>query len=252
MVGYYQTSSGNNREAVLWSPSGKATVLQDAGGLGQSQVNAINASGQSVGSSEATGSGSAEYPVLWSSSGVATVLQNVGGTPYNNWDEAYDINKYGWSVGISAAPGGIGPSATLWSTSGTGIYLQNPINSSDPSWAVAISNSGYVVGWVQAGGGDSAVLWSPSGTPTLLASGSTVSQVNESGQSIGQIVEDSKLYGAALWSSTGGLTILQGLGSSTYAKAINKYGDVVGMAINGSSGLPEAVIWSPTGNVAVL
>ena len=184
--------------------------------------------------------GSRRYSRMWEESLIT------------NWDAAYSINKYGWSVGISAAPGGIGPAATLWSPSGTGTYLQNPINSSDPSWAVSISNSGYVVGWVQVGGGDSAVLWSPSGTPTLLASGSTVSQVNASGQSIGQIVEGPNLSGAALWSSTGGLTILQGLGGSTYAKAINKYGDVVGMAINGSSGLPEAVIWSPTGNVAVL
>ena len=41
--------AGNTVDAVLWSPSGKPTVLQDAGGEGDSGAFAINASGQSVG-----------------------------------------------------------------------------------------------------------------------------------------------------------------------------------------------------------
>jgi len=38
-------------DAVLWSASGTATVLQDVGGQGVSSARAINASGQSIGSS---------------------------------------------------------------------------------------------------------------------------------------------------------------------------------------------------------
>ena len=57
------------RDAVLWSPSGRATVLQDPGGVGASQAVAINASGQSVGVSYTTGTFVSEDAVLWSPSG---------------------------------------------------------------------------------------------------------------------------------------------------------------------------------------
>ena len=69
-VGWSQTSSG--QDAVLWSTTGSAKVLQDVvGGDGSSAARAINASGESVGWS-ATSSGT--DPVLWSSSGTVTVL----------------------------------------------------------------------------------------------------------------------------------------------------------------------------------
>jgi hypothetical protein len=42
-VGNSSTATGS--DAVLWSPSGKATVLQDVGGQGDSSALAINASG---------------------------------------------------------------------------------------------------------------------------------------------------------------------------------------------------------------
>jgi len=41
-VGYSNTGR-RNADAVLWSPSGQATVLQDAGGFGYSYANAVNA-----------------------------------------------------------------------------------------------------------------------------------------------------------------------------------------------------------------
>ena len=74
-VGSYLTGSGY--DAVLWSPSGTATVLQDAGGWPERRL-AINASGHSVGYSNA-GIGNGQDAVLWSPSGNATVLQDVGG-----------------------------------------------------------------------------------------------------------------------------------------------------------------------------
>jgi hypothetical protein len=64
-------------QAVLWSPTGTATLLGDVpGGTGVSNDVAINASGQSVGWSE-TASG--QDAVLWSPKGKATVLQDMGG-----------------------------------------------------------------------------------------------------------------------------------------------------------------------------
>ena len=47
-VGWLATSAFT-QDAVLWSPSGKATVLQDVGGDNFSQANAVNSSGQSAG-----------------------------------------------------------------------------------------------------------------------------------------------------------------------------------------------------------
>jgi uncharacterized membrane protein len=76
---------------VLWSPSGKATVLQDAGGQGQSVALAINDAGRSVGWSS-TKLGYDTDAMLWSPSGKATVLQDVGGQGYS---EAFAINNTG-------------------------------------------------------------------------------------------------------------------------------------------------------------
>src|SRR6516165_9578824 len=94
-------------DAVLWSATGTATVLQDVpGGVGHSQAVAINASGQTVGASlTATG----EDPVLWSSSGAAPVLGKGGGYP----SFALAVNAKGWSVGYVKTQNGL-EDAVLW------------------------------------------------------------------------------------------------------------------------------------------
>src|SRR5208282_6790810 len=96
-VGWSQIGSQPNPTgyaAVLWSPSGKATVLQDVGRQGYSYAFAINDAGQSVGFSG--------FPVRWSPSGKVTLLQRGFG-------EAFAINDAGQSVGYS------GYNAVLWS-----------------------------------------------------------------------------------------------------------------------------------------
>ena len=112
-VGDSVTTSGGD-DAVLWSPTGKATVRQDVGGQGFSEAVAINDSGQSVGVSYTASSVDA---VLWSPSGKATVLQDVGG----EGAQAFAINDFGWSVGLSVAARGSGAiaEAVLWCQQGT-------------------------------------------------------------------------------------------------------------------------------------
>ena len=134
--------TGRNREryeAVLWSPSGKATVLQDVGGRGQVYADAVNDAGWSVGQSEtATGYDA----VLWSPSGKATVLQDVGG---ENNSVAVAINDAGWSVGSSDTNAfGNRMDAVLWSPSGKATVLQD-VGGWDDSYAVAINNAGWSV-----------------------------------------------------------------------------------------------------------
>ncbi len=146
---------------MLWSASGKATVLQDVGGPIDNFVYAINASGWSVGDSAVCGGpqGCAHGDaVLWSPSGKATVLQDVGGQGFSY---VVAINDAGWSVGYSQTA--FGPSAdyeaVLWSPSGKATVLQ------DGSQANAINDAGWSVGLAS---GDGAMLWSPSGKATDL------------------------------------------------------------------------------------
>src|SRR6516165_9796790 len=75
-VGNSATASG--QDAVLWSPSGKATVLQDAGRQHDSRPISINDAGWSVGYSLATSAGHRFDAVLWSPSGKAKVLEDAG------------------------------------------------------------------------------------------------------------------------------------------------------------------------------
>ena len=68
-------------EAVLWSPSGKATVLPDVGGYGESAAVAVNASGWSIGYScnfPESYCPTDEVAALWSPTGAGT---NLGRRP---------------------------------------------------------------------------------------------------------------------------------------------------------------------------
>jgi probable HAF family extracellular repeat protein len=127
-------------DAVLWSRSGKATVLQDAGGHAKSEAVAINDAGQSVGFSYAA---SGYEAVLWSPYGKATVLHNAAGTAQSY---ANAINASGQSVGFSETTS-FGEQAVLWSPSGKATSLGAMMG---PAWtdtkAVGINNSGDIIG----------------------------------------------------------------------------------------------------------
>ncbi len=137
-----------------------ATVLPDVGGEAYSLPNAINASGQSVGFSDAASSYDA---VLWSPSGKATVLQNARG---GDNSRAFAINDAGQSVGFSATASG-GSDAVRWSPSGRATVLQDAGGQGD-STAFAINVSGQSVGYSYTASSYDAVLWSPSGKATDL------------------------------------------------------------------------------------
>jgi hypothetical protein len=224
-------------DAVLWSPSGKLTVLQDLGGVGDSGAFAINDAGWSVGA--AANAGSIFDAMLWSPSGKETVLQDVGGELYSVAD---DINDAGWSVGESWTAWGT--DAVLWSPTGKGTALQDA-GLQGFSGAVAINDAGWSVGYsFTAALGRSAltdrdaVLWSPSGKATVLqdAGGlgySAAVAINDSGWSVGNSwTPGGAGPDAVLWSPTGQATNLNtilGSGwSETEATGINNEGDIVG------------------------
>jgi hypothetical protein len=216
-------------DAVLWSASGKATVLQDVGGQGFSYPNAVNASGQSVGYSL---SASGMDTVLWSPSGKATLLQDVGG-PIDNF--AYAINASGWSVGDSFVCGGpqgcARNDAVLWSPSGKATVLQD-VGGRGFSWVVAINDAGWSVGYSQTAFSPSAaydaVLWSPAGKATVLKDGSQANAINDAGWSVGLANGDD----AMAWSPSGKATdlgaVLGPAWTLTDAVGINNSGDIIG------------------------
>jgi PEP-CTERM motif len=181
---------------VLWSPSGKATVLQDVGGQGVSSAYAINASGQSVGQSNTASDGA--DAVLWSPTGKPTMLQNVG----LRLDVAYPvaINEAGWSVGEFDTPTGQG--AVLWSPTGKATVLQGV--GGQGSQALAINDAGWSVGWSFTAGSDvDAVLWSPSGKATDLGAaidwnGNYPFGINNSGDIIGNGYYNGEFHGFLL------------------------------------------------------
>jgi probable HAF family extracellular repeat protein len=217
---------------VLWSSSGKAKVLEDAGGVGASQPVAINASGQSVGWSYTKNGGglglSLADAVLWSPSGKATVLQDVGGV-HDSYSIA--INDAGQSVGYSFTNGGI--DAVLWSPSGKATVLQDA-GGRGHSEALAINDAGWSIGY--SGYSGDAVLWSPSGKATVLPSvggfhDTYAIAINDAGQSVGYS-RSRNGSDAVLWSPSGKATDLGALlgsaWSDTEAAGINNSGDIIG------------------------
>jgi hypothetical protein len=174
-VGYSATAGFVGDDAVLWSPSGQATVLQNAPGFSQSAASAINDAGQSVGFS----GGDA---VLWSPSGEG---DSASGCRRKGYSDAVAINDSGQSVGFSKTVNG--QDAVLWSPSGKAIVLRN-LSGGHYSDVYAINDAGQSVGY----SGEDAVLWSPSGKATNLGnilgsawSGTQAVGINNSGDIVG-------------------------------------------------------------------
>ena len=123
-IGNSSTASGS--DAVLWSRSGKATVLKDAGGAGYSLASDINAFGWSVGQSYTNAAQTLSDAVLWSPSGRATALQDAGGQGYS---AAFTINDLGWIVVLfqhrerlrCGAVVAVGESDGPWRSAGAGL-----------------------------------------------------------------------------------------------------------------------------------
>ena len=163
-VGYSQTKSGGD-DAVLWSSSGSATVLPDAGGQGFSVANAINASGQIVGTSE-TVSTIGEHPVLWSPSPsppseTAMILPDPGHQHFSDPLAINDFEKH--RIFLNQERRGRG--AVGAERDGDG--LKDP-GGEGFEYASAINLSGQSVGYAETASGDEAVLWQQSGKATNL------------------------------------------------------------------------------------
>jgi hypothetical protein len=152
-VGYSQNSKV--QDAMLWSKSGQATILQRVGTSTDNEAEAINASGWSVGYSA---SAKVENAALWSPSGTVTVLQDIG---HHQASEAVAINASDWSVGYSDIGYGLIPptEAVLWSPTGKGTDLNTFLGS---GWyntdAMDLNDAGDITGYGEYHGIENAWL----------------------------------------------------------------------------------------------
>ncbi len=124
------------QEAVLWSPSGQATVLQNSDGAPLANAVAINDAGYSVGwlGGEQSGLDSTEgapEAVVWSPNGTVTNLSTLL-NPAWNFSEAVGINDNGDILGY----GGV---------FGTGVinpFILTPLSAAAPepsTWAMLLA-----------------------------------------------------------------------------------------------------------------
>lgn len=141
----------------------------------------------------------------------------------------------------TAVPGG-GPSeSTLVNTSQSLTEF---------SEAFDINSAGVIVGRSWADGPRVAAIWNAAGVmDTLTGVGrgydDWANGINDLGRVVGWSADSGYVYRGVLWTSPSAApVILPGLGSHTYAYAINRAGMMAGASITGSSQL-HAVVWTP-------
>jgi PEP-CTERM motif len=250
-VGFSATASCC--EAVLWSRTGKATVLQDIGGQGNSAAAALNNAGWSIGTS---GTASGLEAVLWSPTGKGQALQLPAGL---NNSQGLAINNDGRSVGTATTSNG-GEAALLWSPTGKATMLRNAGGFLDSSVS-NINDAGQSAGESFTFGqvGSDAVRWSPSGKATMLQAvgqGSGFANfINNSGWIAGgsSFIDATGFHSdAVLWSPSGKATVLQDVGGQGFSstQSLNGTGQTVGFSRTASG--QDAVLWSRSGKATVL
>ncbi|MGC4060735.1 MAG: hypothetical protein QM749_07770 [Aquabacterium sp.] len=228
----------------------------------------INNSGEIIGVDNHPGSSS--QAVTWTLDGSVSAMPLLPGTTGATPES---INDHGQIVGVSYASGGA-RQATLWN-SGTPTTLTPPDGSTSTT-AVAINNAGQIYGYgatvnvPTATDTVSTVLWSPAGVPTVQSTGpydvaptkdctlfasacgrnGLNEQVGEGGLTSGPLAGHAILrtsLGFALDLNT--LVPLDVNASGwvlKYAFGINNLGQIVGEAVNTSTGVTEGYLLTPT------
>ena len=205
VVGYALTSVSvtYTLEAVIWNDS-KPSVLPSPGRQYTSTIAAsINAAGQVVGTADVGDTGSSSAAVVWNGS-TPTVLELLPGYTSSS---ASGINDSGLIVGYMCCNDDMEPKAVVWHGSIPALLPTLAPSQAAGSKAVAVNNSGVVVG-----------------------------QANTTVQATH----------AVAWSQ-GMVTDLGTLGGShSFAKALNNRGIIVGYS-DTESGQPHAAIWARVG-----
>jgi len=137
--------------------------------------------------------------------------------------------------------------AFLWTQAG-GMEDLGTLPQSQNSFALAISNSGEIVGYNTPKNVTAASRWTSKAgmQPLFVASYSVARGVNDSGEIVGDYITSAGLDHAFLWTQASGLQDLGTLGgSSSIATAINQSGQVVGYSTT-STNFTHAFLWTST------
>lgn len=228
----YGTTSGGKQHAFLFSNS----QYTDLGTIGSnsagSQGISINDSGQIAGQYY-PGQNSITRPFVYSG-GTMTDIGLLGGPQGAAYGAASGINNSGVAVGGSTLNAG-NVHAVVWSN---GVMTDIGTLGGTNSAALAISNTGYVVGysWLHGDNGRHAFIYS-NGTMTDLgalasSADSRALAVNDAGQAVGYSVVGNQNH-ATLWSN-GTVTDLGAFSSfGSQAVGINDSGFIIGTTTNG-------------------
>jgi probable HAF family extracellular repeat protein len=213
-------------------------TVTDLGSLGGTPTaNAINASGEVVGSSK-TAESSITHAFYWT---LATGMVDLG-TLGGNVSEAFGINSHGIIVGGSNQTENASTDPFIWSP--TGGFLALGINGAD----YAVNDRGQVAG--VSGNNGYAFRWTRSGGKVLLGTlgGSNTSPyaISPQGDVVGFSFIGNKTYHAFLWNQSAGMADLGTLGGiNSYALGINSSAQVVGWATVPGANFPyHAFFWT--------
>ncbi|HEV7991677.1 MAG TPA: PKD domain-containing protein [Gemmatimonadaceae bacterium] len=173
------------------------TTTQD----GFTRANAINASGQIVGS--AADAVSSAHAVLWSGFAAIQDLGTLGGSS----SMAIDINDAGQVIGSSDTFGDASTSFFIWSGS-TGMQDLAPLIPNATS-LVAINNLGEIAGTFTTSGQSHAFVFSPNtgfhDLGTLGGTSSSATGLNNNGQVVGSSTTTGGATHSFLWTPTDGM-----------------------------------------------
>jgi uncharacterized membrane protein len=217
-----------------------------------SRADGINAAGEVVGTSTASGGGTA---VIWDRAGLPRILAPL---PGDSASLGKAINNRGMAAGLSFGPGGT--RAVIWSRDGTPRALL-PLDDQVGVDVRGINGRGDVVGTIfVAYKSEAAVIWERDSAPLLLEASiyedlpgehpvdfpSYANGIDSTREVVGY---DGGEGHAVLWDRSGTLINLPPLesGEISYAFAINKRGEVAGVS-NLYDGVPgfetdRAVVW---------
>lgn len=218
--------------AGIWSTQG-TTVLKPTY-TDNGYAFDINDHGQIAGYSDGSGA-------YWEN-GTASPIRIDAPNSYHT--QANSINNNGEIVGYT----NIGAISRGFIWQGSGTTLLDTLGGSD-SWAGHINNNGLVSGHADSVSSDMLpCIWQDNTVTQLqMLSGYTRGQSNYSndlGQIVGRCLDTYGNNRASLWNSVTGapidLGVLQGK-TSSQAKAINKFGQIVGFSYSG--GALRATLW---------
>lgn len=195
--GWLRRSAGGY-DAILWPTPDNLTVLESLGGSSSSSwANGINDAGVVVG--ESNDANNVSHAAIWDSQGNIDQIPQL----QNTISAAYDINNLGQVVGLYWNPDF--RHAFVYSP-GSGLIDIGTLSGGHHSEAVAINNSGWVVGHSMYISGDPtyrAFLWNTTDgmidLGTLGGVKSYTGDINSSNQIVGTFYDSQGYEHIALW-----------------------------------------------------